>query len=110
MLRLIDVERALAQRGYAAGVRAELHLEVRDDRLPWNHGRFVLEGADGKATVRKGGSGEIAIDVRGLASTYTGFLSPYDLRATGYVEAPTEALDRLASIFAGPPPWMPDGF
>lgn len=110
MLRIVDVPAALAARGYPAGLEAELHLDVRDDVLEPNNGRWVLAVADGRAEVREGGTGAIAIDVRGLASMYTGYLSPLDLRTAGYVDGPEMDLASAATVFAGPTPWMADGF
>lgn len=110
MVRVIDVERALAERGYPAGLEAEVHLAVADDVLPRNHASFVLRVADGKAEVTRGGRGSVKIDVRGLAPLYTGFLAPQELVATGYIEGPDEDLARAAAIFAGPAPWLADYF
>ena len=112
MLRLVDVAAALAERGYPRGVRGEVDLEVRDDLLPWNHGRLTLEVADGVAEVRRGGNGDgvIALDVRGLASIYSGFAAPAELVPTGLVAGDADDLARLGSIFAGPSPWLSDGF
>ncbi len=110
MLRIVDVKRAIEARGYPPCVTSTAHLDVRDDVLPLNHGRFVIEVADGHARVRRGGKGSIRIDVRGLAAIYTGYLSPLDLRATGYVDAGDRELRCLAPVFAGPAPWMPEIF
>jgi predicted acetyltransferase len=116
MLRMIDVKAALEQRGYAPGVNAEIHLEIRDDLLPANHGRFVLEVSNGAGNVTSGGRGDIVIDVRGLASLYTGFACPHELLMSGQIEvAPhvkdADALLRAAAApFAGPAPWMSEMF
>jgi predicted acetyltransferase len=110
MLRLVDVAAALAARGWDAGLEGELQLAVRDDILPWNAGRFVLEVCRGRAQVRKGGRGRLRLDVRGLAALYTGYLSPADLRLLGLLEGPDAEAAHAARLFAGPPPWMPDFF
>src|SRR5439155_7675595 len=59
MLRVVDVARALEARGYPAGLEAELQLDVRDDRLPGNAGRWVLEVSEGRGRVRSGGRGRV---------------------------------------------------
>ena len=110
MLRLVDVRAALMARGYPAGLTAELHLDVRDDVLPANNGRFVLHVADSGGETAQGGRGELGIDVRGLAALYSGHLSPGELQATGYVEGRARVLACAESIFAGPAPWMSDVF
>lgn len=50
MLRIVDVRAALEQRGWPAGVQAELVLELADDVLPGNAGRWRLSVAKGAAT------------------------------------------------------------
>ncbi|MCP4249766.1 MAG: GNAT family N-acetyltransferase [bacterium] len=110
LLRLIDVPAALEARGYAAGVSGELHLEVADDRLNQNDGRFTLTVADGSSRVTEGGRGDFRVDVRGLAAIYTGYLAPGELTATGLVDAPDHSLATAGALFAGPAPWMPDMF
>lgn len=110
MLRVVDVAGALAARGYPEGLEAELHLDVRDELIPENQGRFVLSVAGGRGEVRKGGRGDLRLDVRGLAPLYTGHLPPVSLAASGLLEGPSAELARAASVFAGPAPWMPDIF
>ena len=83
MLRIIDLVGALSARGYPAGVSAELQLDVRDEVLPWNNGRFVLTVADRRARVRSGGTGQFGLHVRDLATLYSGYLTPQELLAAG---------------------------
>ncbi|MEO7910516.1 MAG: sterol carrier protein domain-containing protein, partial [Roseiflexaceae bacterium] len=110
MLRIIDVVGALSARGYPAGVSAELQLDVRDEVLPWNNGRFVLTVADRHASVRSGGSGKFGLHVRDLATLYSGYLTPQELLAASNLEAAEADLATAAQIFAGPRPWIPDMF
>lgn len=110
MLRILDVPAALAARGYADGLHAELHLDVRDESLPEAAGRFVLRVANGRGGVEPGGRGELVTDARGLAPLYTGHLSPADLLLAGALSATQSALAAATSIFAGPQPWIRDEF
>jgi predicted acetyltransferase len=110
MLRLVDVRRALELRGYAPAARGELHLDVADDVLPQNAGRLTLTVEDGRAAVGSGGRGELRADVRGLAALYSSHLTPEELRRCGRLDGPEPALATAAALFAGPAPWMRDGF
>jgi predicted acetyltransferase len=110
LLRIVDVCGALAARGYPQGAEVEVHLEVRDTLLPANDGRFVLTIANGQGEVREGGRGGLRVDVRGLATLYSGHLSPEELRATGLLDGEPRDLAAAALAFAGPAPWMPDMF
>lgn len=116
MLRIVDVKGALRARGYPSAIAAEVHIDVHDDLFPDNSGRYVLEVLDGRAKITSGGRGDITVDIRGLASLYAGHLSPHALLGTGQlgvssrVKRPEDALNALASIFAGPASWLGDMF
>lgn len=110
MLRVVDVCKALEKRGYPQRLEAELHLEVRDDLLFENNGKFVLTVADGRGKVTKGGKGELQLNVNGLSPLYTGLFTPEQLQLTGQLQATETALAVATQIFAGSPPWMPDFF
>lgn len=110
MMRIIDARKALAQRGYPKGVSATLHFDIRDDVLPANNARITLHVDDGNATVSEGGHGNITIDIRGLASLFASHQTPAQLAIHGYLAAPPEVIATLATVFAGPPPWMADHF
>ncbi len=110
MLRIVDVPKALAARGYPAGTSGEIHFNVRDEVLPQNAGRWVLHVADGRGRAEAGGRGTFDVDIRGLAALYAGFLSPIEVIMTGRGEAPEEEQTTAASVFAGPIPWMRDSF
>ncbi len=110
MLRVVDVRAALEERGWSPLVRGELHLDVRDALLRENARRWVVEVADGRVDVREGGTGALAIDVRGLSALYSGFLSAEELRVAGLCDGPSAELARASALFAGPAPWMADFF
>jgi predicted acetyltransferase len=111
--RMVDVEKSLLARGYTPGLAGEVQLEVRDDLLPANQDRFRLRVEDGRPRVERGGrggQGGLRIDVRGLTSLFTGFLSATALAGMGLLEGPAEEIRQADALFAGPTPWMPDMF
>jgi predicted acetyltransferase len=110
MLRIVDVRLALEKRGWSPALRGEVHFDVRDPLLRDNARRIVLEVSGGRAEVREGGSGAVAIDVRGLAALYTGYLPAEELRVAGLCEGPDADLARATAIFVGPAPWLADHF
>jgi predicted acetyltransferase len=110
MLRVIDVVKALEKRGYPPGVEAKLHLEVQDDLLAENNGKFILSVANGRGEVTSGGKGELQLDIRGLAPLFTGLFTPHQLQLAGKLEATESALSAATQIFAGASPWMADFF
>jgi predicted acetyltransferase len=110
MVRILDVAAALTARGYLPGVHAELHLDVGDELFPDNAGRYAVHVSDGHATVKRGGNGSLRLNIRALASLYTGFTSPHALKVLGRIEGDETSLRAASAVFAGPPPSMPDMF
>ena len=110
MVRITHLEAALAARGYPPGMEAELHLNVADDVIPGQNGKFVLTVADGVGQSKKGGRGDLRLDVRALTALYTGFLSAEALKTVGRIEGADDVLRRASAIFAGPTPTMADMF
>jgi len=118
MLRIVDVKRALEGRGYPPAVRAAVTLEIRDDVLAHNTGRFRLEVAGGKAAVRRLRSSAgaeardaLTLDIRGLAALYSAHMQAREMaRLTPYLDASSPQLAALEGIFSGPGPYMQDEF
>ena len=110
MLRIVDVVKALSLRGYPPGIETELHLQIQDDLIPENSGKFILSIADGCGTVTKGGKGELQLDIRGLAPLYSCLYSPQQLQLAGRLFAKETAIFIATQISAGVSPWMPDFF
>lgn len=110
MLRIVDVRKALEERGYPPGLEAELHFELEDDMLPANAGRIVLAVANGRGNVREGGEGRMRMHVRDLAAVYTGFATPFEQAVLGDVSGPADDMALAGAVFGGPRPWMAEIF
>jgi predicted acetyltransferase len=110
MTRIVSVPRALEARGYPPGLSTEVHLEIHDDLIPENHGRFVLEISGGEGQVREGGKGHLTMDIRGLTPLFTGFLTPLNLCAADMIRGDSKALQRAHGVFSGSTPSMSDMF
>ncbi len=114
MLRIVDIAAAFTERGYPRDTSARLELDVTDNVVARNEGRWIIEIEGGNADVNRaaGGTGPdvLQLDIRALASLYTGHLSARRLADLGSVQGSAVALDRAERVFAGPPPAMPDYF
>jgi predicted acetyltransferase len=110
MLRIVDVRKALTQRGYAPHLRGRLTLQVHDETLPDNAGTFSLEVAEGQAHVEPARQADLKLDVRGLAAVYSGHLTPDEVCVAGLGEGDEAARAMAAHLFAGPRCWMSDFF
>lgn len=109
-LRIINLVKALTLRGYPQGVEAELHLAVKDERLPENNGNFILTVSGQKGEVTKGGRGDLQFDIRSLVPLYTGLFTPLQLKLTGQLKGTDKAILIATQLFAGEHPWMADFF
>lgn len=109
MMRLLDVDAALADRGYPPGVAADLVLQVEDPVCPWNDGTRVLSVSDGSARVRPApdAAPDAVVSASDLASLFTAHLDPLEARRQGRLRSADEDTARvLRGLFAGPPAWL----
>jgi predicted acetyltransferase len=110
MLRIVDLRAALESRGYGSALAGTLDLDLTDEHLPANAGRWRIELADGRAHVERGGTGALRLDARALAALYSSWLSAEELAANGRTTGDRATLARASAFFAGPAPHMPDMF
>ena len=103
MLRLVDVEGALALLGRQIG--EPLVLEVSDDVVPGNAGEYTV----GKGEVARGAEAaeKVTLDVRRLAQLYAGYLPARELARHGLIEPGSErALELLEDYFPVDDPYV----
>lgn len=114
MLRIIDLAKAIEQRGYRRGVDVAFRVEVDDDVLASNSGRWVIEVAGGRGTARRPTRVDdqplLKSGPRGLATIWSGFLTPRQAQLQGLLSGAEDALALAESAFAGPMPAMTDAF
>jgi predicted acetyltransferase len=105
-LRFVDLEAALRARGFNGG--ADVVLEVEDDVLPRNSGRFAAGASPGRTDAEP----DVALHVADLASAYLGAFTFERLAAGGRArELRPGGLARATALFATPiPPHCPEGF
>jgi predicted acetyltransferase len=114
-VRLTDVPAALRQRSYSSA--ADVVIEVRDELLPGNAGRWRLQcpgpGEGGPACCeRTTAAPDITLPVAALGAGYLGGTRLTGLAAAGVVTEHTKgAAARLsAALYADPAPWCPSTF
>jgi len=110
MLRVIHLEKALQQRGYPLHCELELHLAIEDPLFPANTDRFCLQVSQGRGQVQRGGKGSLAVTIEGFAPLFSGFVSPAQLQAQGYLEGDPLSVSVAHSLFYGSTPWLADFF
>ena len=103
-VRIVNLPAALAARQYAAPVDAV--LEVADERLPANTGRWRLRAdafADGASVEPTTDEPDLRLDVRELGAIYLGGTPLAGLAAADLVKTRSpEALARLSTAFGWP--------
>ncbi|MGZ6271426.1 MAG: GNAT family N-acetyltransferase [Candidatus Limnocylindrales bacterium] len=107
-LRVLDLPAALVGRRYGAADR--LVLEVSDEGLPDNAGRWELTaGAGAPSVARTAAAPDVALDVADLGAVYLGGVSFAELARAGRVTGLTaDALQRADALFGSPvAPWSP---
>lgn len=106
-VRLVDLGAALSARSY--GGDGEVVLDVRDELLPENAGRWRVSPAGAERT---DASAELAVDVSCVGSVYLGGFSFRDLvRASRAEELSDGAAARADALFAtGVAPWCAEIF
>ena len=111
-IRLVDVDRALARRTYAADV--DLVLEVTDRFCPQNTGRHRLSAAagGGATCTPTTDPADLRLDVEALGAVYLGGPSVRALADAGRVQEATRgAVDAATAAFRGDrEPWCPEIF
>ncbi len=113
-IRLVDLGRALGQRQYAG--QADVVIEVTDELLPGNAGRWRLQagpaagGAAGRASChRTSAPADIELPVQALGAAYLGGTRLGALARAGLVTEvrPGAVAELSAAMSWDPPPWSP---
>ncbi|MDA0635736.1 GNAT family N-acetyltransferase [Nonomuraea sp. MCN248] len=105
-VRLVQVDRALEGRAYAAPV--DLVLEVADATCPWNAGRWRLRADTAGAECKQvDESPDVTLDVAALGSAYLGEGALATMHAAGLVGERTPGAVRALATAMGwqPKPW-----
>lgn len=114
-IRLIDLPAALTRRRYTCDV--DVVIEVSDERLPANSGRWRLEAAglgdEGKPICeRTTADPDLALPVSALAAAYLGGTRLGALAAAGQITElrPGAVAALSAAMWWDPAPWAPTNF
>ena len=113
MVRVVDVEQALAQRPYCGQGAASFTMRVIDHSAPWNEGVWRVDAGEGRmGAERTDAEPDIELSVNFLAPLYTGFIRADQAAETGMLAVNrAEALEEVMEAFAVThPPYCNDWF
>jgi GNAT superfamily N-acetyltransferase len=83
-VRLVDLPKALAQRGYEGD--CDVVVEVSDDHAPWNAGRWRIRVKDGTCeAIRADDAAEVTLPVSALGAAYLGGTNLAGLHRAGLI-------------------------
>jgi predicted acetyltransferase len=103
MLRVVDVEKAVAARPAGGGSpEGAFTLAISDASAPWNTGTWRIESSGGKLSANKTeGAADITTDAATFAAIYDGFLRTTDAARAGLAEISNPDAAALADrVFA----------
>jgi predicted acetyltransferase len=111
MLRIVNADIALQQRGWPPGFDGELKFTLIDPVLEAESGPRRLSIRAGKAEVtRETAASGPNLDVRGLSMLYGCLRTPYDLRRLGLLTGDDSGDADLTAAFAGARAGTPEFF
>jgi len=113
MLRVVDVERALARRPFVGSRPVSFAVRVTDNAAPWNDGVWRINAGEGQLRVEMtGGEADVELSANTLAPLYTGFMRPDVAAGVGLLKVNRpEALDDMREAFAATyPPYSQDWY
>lgn len=110
LLRITNLEKAIATRGYAPTIDAEVHLHIEDDVIEQHTGPWVLRVKGGRGEIQPGGRGEVRVSARGFASIYSGYTSFPQAMGLGWCNGDEAAIVRAEGVFGGTQAWMTEMF
>lgn len=113
MVRVLDVARAISARGFPAGVRSEVAIDIADDLITENTGTWMIRVADGRASATRSPASSDALrcDIGAIAPLYSGLYTVRQLALLGRVQGSPAAIAAADATFRGAgTPWMSDMF
>lgn len=88
MLRVVDLEKAVAMRPAGTGApEGSFTVGIEDRHCPWNEGAWTIENAGGSLLTTKGGDAHVAMEAATFAAIYNGHLRASDAVRCGLAEA-----------------------
>ncbi|MEX2081156.1 MAG: GNAT family N-acetyltransferase, partial [Dehalococcoidia bacterium] len=98
-LRVLDIEQALSARSYRSEGRVV--FEIRDGFLPWDNGRYELEGGPGGAVCRRtDASPSIVLGMEELGAAYLGGARLETFWRAGRVAGDERAIGEADAMFS----------
>jgi predicted acetyltransferase len=101
MLRIVDVEQAIALRPYVGDRPVSFTVRILDHTAPWNEGALRIEAAEGRMRAeRTEAEPDLELTANTLAPVFTGHMTPEVARGVGLLRVfRDEAVSEMAEAF-----------
>ncbi|MFZ4575194.1 MAG: GNAT family N-acetyltransferase, partial [Phycisphaerales bacterium] len=113
MLRIVHLKRAIETRGYSKAVRVAFDLEIHDDVIAGNRGRWTVRIEDGCAKCEPSDGTDrptLHAGIGGFTPVYSGYLTALAARNIGLVKCDDHVAALLDGVFGAGSPAMADFF
>ena len=84
----------------------ELCLEIHDEHCQWNNGVFTFTGANGKLSVREGGSPDCTLTIQGLSALVYGSHDAHDFPFRGWGKPSQKIIATMQQMFPLMQPYL----
>lgn len=112
--RVVDVEPAMAERGFDPAVRGRLTLELHDEFADWNSGVWSIEFDAGRGLARRAAPAavpELSLSIQQFSRLFIGATDPVSLGRLGlFPHAAPPVLSLLRDAFRDRPAYLADAF
>jgi predicted acetyltransferase len=111
MLRVVDIQRAIRERGFSQCLSGQVTVQIEDPLFPHNDGVWLIEVESGKSNAtRTNDPAQVRMGIDTFAPIFSGFTSASQMMLNGRVDGDPSAVRILDGLFAAPTPWMSDDF
>ncbi len=102
MIRIVDIERAIAMRPYCGERAVSFTMRIEDRTAPWNEVVWRIEAGDGQMRAEwVDGDADVELSTNTLAPLFTGFMRPDVAAGAGWLKVNrAEALREIAEALA----------
>jgi predicted acetyltransferase len=111
MIRIIDIERAISQRGFSPCLAGDVVVEITDPLFKHNNTRWHISVANGKGTATQTDApAKASMDIGSFAPIFTGYSTATQMHNSDRLQADSNAIKILDGLFNAPTPVMADVF
>jgi predicted acetyltransferase len=110
MFRVVDVNKALIERGYPDDIDEEFSIWITDTSAPWNEGPWHVHIAGGRAQIERTDTASLSCDIQAFSQMFLGYMPAERLAAIGRIEGEASAISAASKAFPPSATFNNNGF